>query len=258
MHLLPALKRHPIPMATKFGHCLVLTYALPAAVLEPLLPPGLTLDRYEDFGFVAVALVQTRRMRPSFLPAAFGHDFFLAGYRIFTRYQTAEGRNLRGLRILRSETDRPLMMRAGNLLTHYHYHLAKVSQVESERHLAITIRDMQGALRLQVTADWDDDLPAPLPDGSPFPDSKVARRYAGPLPFTFDYERETHSIVRIQGVRANWNPQSVRVDVGRNAFLEEGPFAGTKPILASAFHVADIPYHWKRGIRERLPALAPV
>jgi len=257
MHLLPALKRHPIPMATEFGHCLVLTYALPSAVLEPLLPPGLTLDRYEDLGFVAVALVQTHRMRPSFLPATFGLDFFLAGYRIFTRYQTTGGRNLRGLRILRSETDRPLMMRAGNLLTHYNYHLVLVSQIETPQSLAITIRDRQGALRLQVCADWGD-LPAPLPDGSPFPDAKAARRYAGPLPFTFDYERETHSIVRIQGIRSKWDPKPVHVQIEKIAFLEEGPFVGTKPILASAFHVADIPYHWKRGIREPLPGLALV
>ena len=55
--------------------------------------------------------------------------------------------------------------------------------------------------------------PAPLPEGSPFPDLKEARKFAGPLPFTFDYEEETHSIVRIQGVRQRWNPEPVAVEV---------------------------------------------
>ena len=52
--MLYALKRHPLPIRAFFRHCLVLTYALPAKLLEPLLPPGLTLDTYQEFGFVAV------------------------------------------------------------------------------------------------------------------------------------------------------------------------------------------------------------
>jgi len=41
-----------------------------------------------------------------------------------------------------------------------------------------------------------------LPQGSPFRDFHQARVYAGPMPFTFDYERQTHSIVVIEGVRS--------------------------------------------------------
>ncbi|MFD0531055.1 hypothetical protein ACFQ1I_37800 [Kitasatospora arboriphila] len=68
------LQRHPVPMRTRFAHSLVLTYALPPDVLQPLLPPGLALDTYTDpggteHGFVAAALVDTRDLRPAFLPA---------------------------------------------------------------------------------------------------------------------------------------------------------------------------------------------
>src|SRR5690348_2150399 len=41
------LQRHPIPMACHFGHGLVVTWALPAQVLDPLIPPGLDLDTYD-------------------------------------------------------------------------------------------------------------------------------------------------------------------------------------------------------------------
>ena len=41
---------------------------------------------------------------------------FFSGYRIFTRYRTTAGRTLRGLRILRSDTDRLSMQLFGNLL----------------------------------------------------------------------------------------------------------------------------------------------
>jgi len=249
--MLYLLKRHPFPVAAHFRHSLVLTYALPAAVLEPLLAPGLTLDRYGEYGFVAIALVQTERLRPACLPAAFGQSFFLAGYRIFARYQTREGRNLRGLRILRSETDSWLIAFFGNLLTHYRYHRVTVTQCETPNEIEIQIHE--GAKkRLHLVAELGVS-PAPLPAGSPFPDLKTARRYAGPLPFTFDYEPETHSIIRVQGVRSHWEPMPIRVTICENAFLQEPPFAEHTPILASAFHVADIPYRWERGIREALP-----
>ena len=74
MHL---LKRHPIPIVAWFEDSLVLTYALPRERLRPLLPPGLELDGLGDFGFLAVALVQTRGLRPAGFPAICGQDFSL-------------------------------------------------------------------------------------------------------------------------------------------------------------------------------------
>ena len=56
--------------------------------------PGIDLV-IPDFGFLAIAMVQTEALRPAFLPACFGRDFFLIGYRIFARYRTRAGRTLR-------------------------------------------------------------------------------------------------------------------------------------------------------------------
>src|SRR4029450_2189263 len=110
------LQRHLLPFKAHFESSLVLAYALPASVLEPFLAPGLVLDTYKGFGFLAIALVQTRNLRPAFLPSPMGISFFLSGYRIFTRYRTQTGLTLRGLRILRSDTSRSSMRLFGNLL----------------------------------------------------------------------------------------------------------------------------------------------
>src|ERR1051326_4912025 len=115
--MLYRFRRHPVSIRAYFRHCLVLTYALPSEVLRPLLPPGLSLDAHGEYGFVAVAMVQTEALRAAFLPSMFGLDFFLAGYRIFTRFTNAAGRTRRGLLILRSDTDRRLMAVAGNSTT---------------------------------------------------------------------------------------------------------------------------------------------
>lgn len=240
-------------MAAFFRHSLVLTYALPAERLRPLLPPGLELDLYGERGFLAIALVQTEGLRPAFVPRALGQDFFLSGYRVFARFKTAAGRTLRGLRILRSDTDKDLMVGFGNLLTHYNYRKCEATLRAAVGALQIQIRTQGAEADLDVSADLAS-RPAPLPPGSPFPDLTEARKFAGPLPFTFDYEKETHAIVVIEAARQHWDPQPVRVEVRRSSFLDQPAFAGA--VLANAFHVQDVPYRWKRGVLERLPGPA--
>jgi hypothetical protein len=250
------LQRHPFPVEAFFRHTLVLTYAYPRSVLEPLLPPGLLLDTYKGFGFLAIALVQTKNLRPAGWPEAFGQDFFLTGYRLFARYRAPSGLWLRGLRILRSDTDRRAMACFGNLLTHYHYRKAEIFWEQKDALLEIQIRTPGAEADLHVLADLSG-KPAPLPPGSPFEDIQSARKFAGPLPFTFDYEAETHSIIRIKGVRRRWNPQPVTVKVIENTFLRREPYCSAEPVLANAFHLEEVPYLWKKGIREPLEGGRP-
>ncbi len=249
--MLYVLKRHPLPVVAHFKFSLVLTYAFPKAALEPLLPPGLTLDAHGDYGFVAVALVQTAQLRPAFLPEVLGQDFFLAGYRIFARYVTPEGRHLRGLRILRSETDNALMMYSGNLLTHYDYQRVRVGVINTSQKLEVQVQhDDQTNLHVVVNRQLEDPS---LPSGGVFADWHEARRFAGPLPYTFDYERETHSIIRIKGVRKGWSPKAVEAQVLENRFVHDPQrFGGATPLFSSAFLIENIPYRWEPGVRAAL------
>jgi hypothetical protein len=245
--MLYLLKRHPIPVAAFFRHSLVLTYALAPETLEPLVPDGLVLDTYQGRAFLAIALVQTEHLRPSFFPAALGRDFFLSGYRIFTRLGSG-AQSRRGLRILRSDTDHRWMVFAGNRLTHYNYRLCQADFEERNGEIHWTIRTPHAEADLEVVAHVDGS-PAALPGGSPFSTLAEARRFAGPLPYTFDYEEPTGAIIGIRAVRQNWNPQPVAVEVRRNTFLEQEPFRSAGPVLANAFYVRDVPYEWQRGRR---------
>jgi len=242
--MLDRLKRHPLAIEAHFRHSLVLTYALPRQLLEPLLPPGLLLDTHGDLGFTAIAVVQTERLRPAFRPASLGLDFFLTGYRIFVRI--ADAPSLRGLYILRSDTDRRTMAVLGNLLTHYRYRLADISMEEREGHLAIRVRTVAHEADLDLVADLTN-TPAPLPPQSPFTDLAEARRYAGPLPYTFDHERSTGSIIAVKATRQRWNPEPITVQVHEASFLDSAVFSGARPVLANAFHVENVPYRWERG-----------
>jgi hypothetical protein len=162
------LKGHPLAMRAYFEQVLVLTYALPERKLWPLLPPGLVLDTYENYGFLAIAMVQTRNMRPRFAPSLTGRDFFLTGYRMFTRYRTPSGKVLRGLRILRSDADGDFTVRWGNRVTHYGYRKADVDYCIGDRLLEVKIHTPSEQADLHVRAHLAKE-PAPLPQGSPFP-----------------------------------------------------------------------------------------
>ena len=239
-----------MPINARFEWSLVLAYAVPPGVLAPLLPPGLVLDTYKNFGFLAVALVHTTDLRPAFVPQGMGIRFFLCGYRIFTRYTMRSGQTLRGLKVLRTDTNHRAMRVFGNILTHYNYWPSswEVQRTDGSCSIQISTPDHRSDLHVEAALQRD----PVLPPGSPFDNFDDARRFAAPLPFTFDYERQTNSIIRVEAVREKWNPRPVSVNVHRNGFLEQDAFRDSGAVLANAFFIENVPYGWRRGIRETL------
>ncbi|MES2997326.1 MAG: DUF2071 domain-containing protein [Verrucomicrobiota bacterium] len=242
------LRSNPFPVEAWFDFSCTLTYALPVEDVAARLPPGLVPDTYDDrFGFLAVAVVQTRRLRPAGLPEFFGHDFVLIGYRFFVRCTLASGRTLRGLYILRSETDKPRMTLLGNFFTKYQYVKTDVKLTRSEN--LLDVADPESGLR--ITADLASEPPLPLPETSPFPDWKTARRFCGPMPFTFSIDRENNRARIVEGRRTHWQPQPVRVGKQVIPWLETAGLSHA--VLANAFVVRDVPYFWEKGRFEPLP-----
>jgi hypothetical protein len=133
------------------------------------------------------------------------------------------------------------------LLTHYRYRKCDVETQREGGTLDIRVTTPDAEADLAVRAFVGAPATEP-PAGSPFPDLKIARKFAGPLPFTFDYEPETRQMVIIEGVREHWDPVPVRVEVSRCTFLEKPPFAAHPVRLANAFFLESVPYRWKRGV----------
>lgn len=241
--MLQTLRKHPFPVTAHFDYSLVLTYAFRPQELETLIPHPLVLDCYnQEWAFVAVAMVNTRSLRPAGFPEFMGSDFFLAGYRIFVRYTSHSGQKLRGLYILKSQTDKLRMRLLGNLFTQYNYSHIKVSQqVEPDG----TISVASPSTGMFVTVQQDNALPVALPRDSPFPDWHAARLFAGPMPFTFTVDRSRREVVIVEGTRSNWKPQPVAVLQATVPALKD--FTQATPILANAFLTRNVPYAWKKG-----------
>jgi uncharacterized protein YqjF (DUF2071 family) len=239
--MLSFLKNHPFAVESFFESSTVLTFAVPKEQLQNLIPECLQLDTFQDkFAFVAVAMVQTKKLRPKGFPKFMGNNFFLIGYRIFVRYTSNAGKNLRGLYILKSETDKRKMEFMGNIFTHYNYTTTDINQSETDG--TKELYSIKSNFKLTLDQAEQD---VSLPENSPFSNWKEARRYAGPLPFTFTYNKETKEVLIIEGVRQNWTPSPLKVIDYDFQFLDTLKLQN--PILANAFVIRNIPYQWKKG-----------
>lgn len=237
------LKNHPFAVDAHFQYSVVLTFAVPADRLEKLIPECLELDTFQNkWAFVAVAMVQTKDLRPSGFPKILGCNFFLTGYRIFVKHVNSKGKRLRGLYIIKSETDQKSMHLLGNIFTHYNYTTTDINLKNTAGQL--NIKSNRSNFHVSITQAND----ASLPVNSPFENWKEARRFAGPMPFTFTYNQHKREVTTIEGVRKNWKPEPVVVNDYHFAFLDD--MAIGEPVLASAFTTTNIPYHWKKGTTE--------
>ena len=235
------LKNHPFAVQAHFDSSIVLTFAIPKEQLQNCIPECLELDVFDNkYAFIAIAMVQTKELRPKGFPKFMGNNFFLIGYRIFVRYTNSEGKRLRGLYILKSETNTKKMEYLGNIFTHYNYTTTDILQ-ETKNGIR-TIKSQKSKFNLKMDSVAEN---VSLPPNSPFADWKEARKFAGPLPFTFTYNEPKKEVLIIQGLRENWIPKPLKVIDYQFDFLKKSNFKNA--ILANAFIIENIPYEWKKG-----------
>lgn len=239
------LKNHPFAVEAFFESSLVLTFSVPKEQLQKLIPECLELDTFQDkWAFLAIAMVQTRSLRPKGFPKFLGNDFFLIGYRIFVRYKNQAGKRLRGLYIIKSQTDKKKMEFFGNLFTHYNYTTTDI-KLSTEGNFK-TIKSEKSKFHITVE---QTEKAIQIPENSPFTDWKDARKFAGPLPHTFTVNSKDKTILTILGVRQNWKPEPVKVESFHFDFLNSLKLQNL--VLANAFEIRNVPYHWEKGKIEK-------
>lgn len=240
-NMLAFLKNHPFAVEAFFKSSIVLTFAVPKEQLETLIPDCLSLDLHDNkWAFIAMAMVDTTDLRPKGFPKFMGNNFFLVGYRVFVRYTNKKGKKLRGLYILKSETNKAQMAFMGNIFTHYNYTKTDITQTLISGKKNIYSNSSKFTISMDTI-----DAKASLPKKSPFQNWKEARRFAGPLPFTFTYNEKNKEVLIIQGVRTNWKPKPIKIDSYHISFFNK--LGLNNPILANAFIIENIPYYWKKG-----------
>jgi len=239
------LKNHPFAVEAFFDSSLVLTFAVPKEQLRNFIPECLELDTFRDkWAFIAVAMVHTSGLRPKGFPNFLGNNFFLIGYRIFVRYTNNAGKRLRGLYIIKSETDKKKMEFLGNIFTHYNYTTTDIQQTIKGNFRTIKSEQSKFKITIEQT-----DNEIQIPKNSPFSDWKDARKFAGPLPHTFTYNPTDKTVLIIEGVRQNWKPEPVKIESYNFEFLNNLKLQNV--VLANVFEIKNVPYHWKKGRIEK-------
>jgi hypothetical protein len=239
------LNNHPFDVSAYFKHSIVLTYSLPKELLIDHIPEPFILDTFQDkFAFVAVAIVETQNLRPSIMPSYFGNNFILIGIRIFVKYININQKKLRGLFILKSQTNKKIMEYLGNCFTKYKYDTIDISlKNENDKFIIVSNKS-----KINILAEIKNEN-IKLPIDSPFQSWSEARRFAGPLPFTFSFDEQKSEVLIVEGVRENWIPKPLQINHEKIGILEEFGFENIK--LASSFIVSEIPYYWKKGKIEK-------
>ena len=128
----------------------------------------------------------------------------------------------------------------GNIFTHYNYTTTDIKNIKNrETHI---IKSSKSKLDIVIN---NSNSGIELPKGSPFSNWEEARRFAGPLPFTFTYNKKAKEMLIIEGVRQNWKPKPIKVESYDIAFLNSLNL--NDYTLANAFIIKNIPYYWKKG-----------
>ncbi|MBI2335390.1 MAG: DUF2071 domain-containing protein [Deltaproteobacteria bacterium] len=251
--MLYLFKRHRFPTKALLREALVLTFALPAALLEPWLAPSLKLETLhrdkKNYGLLYLTLFQMEALRLASLPSWLGKNLFLASYGLLVRYKTKNGKLLRGFRTLRSDTDQRVFSIFGNFFTHDYFQLADARINKNPHLIHIQLKTIYNQANLDLKIKFDHPTTA-LPKGSLFKNEKEAK-LLGDLPnYYLNYERETHSMIVIPMERPQWRTQFVPTEIIRCSFFNQEGFNTSRPILLSSVYAHDIECLWKAGMCE--------
>lgn len=242
--MLIELPKHKFEMKAHFERMVMFTFTVPKEELKSLIPACFELDVLDDkWGMITLAFVKAKGLKPVFLPEFMGNDLIISGYRIFVKYTDKREKRLRGIYIIKSETDSFKIGTFGNVFTNYNFSRSKMELNEFGEKGEVKSNNTG----IEIKYDLGHDA---LPEGSPFNDFKIARRYVGPLPYTFSYDDKKKEVIIVKGERSNWKPLPVKVTSMKIPFLDQFNFSEIK--LANAFELKDIPYKWEKGRKEKL------
>ena len=232
----------PFPVKAWFDTFVVLFFSIDKNKMMEQLPYPLNPDCYKEHALLAVAIVKTKNFRPSFLPSWMGMKFNLVGYRFLSTYQLNETKSIRGLKIIKSQTDQKFMKFFGDKLSQYKFNYNPI-KIETRDDLVI-IEGEGIDIKLRV---HENPSNTPLPTQSVFENWPSARKYAGPLLYTFEINMFQKQISITEGTRKNWTPKPIEVISYDLEFLKQENISSLQPMLSAAFQVTNIPYSWKKA-----------
>ncbi len=231
----PAMRGH-------LQRCWLFTWRTPEAAARPFLPAPFELVTLGGFAFWNVVVCELRDVRPSGLPAYLGIGYRHVAYRLHARVRLATGESVEGIYFVRSDCDRRIVAAAGNHLTDFRFHTARIDIAEASG--SVKAEGANAAFRLR------DEPPASLAAGSPFASPAEAAAFLKYKPCALSHAgANTASLVRVARAESDWKARLVTVEESAWDF-----FKGLDVVPEVCTALAPVDYEWKRAETHRLAA----
>ena len=232
-------QKNPLTVVGHLAQCWLFTYRTSLAAARRLLPAPLEPVEFGGHAYWNIVVSRIAAMRPLGCPAFVGVGYWHVAYRLYARFQPETGAALEGLYFLRSDCDSAPMTLAGNVMTDFNFHRAKISarQRDGANYLRIVSPDTPAYAILQPHA------PSALPPGSPFASLADAAAQLKYKPNGLSLAPGgAVNVVQIVRDEAAWRGRLVTVETAHWAFLDD--YAAHPEIC---YAVAPIDYRWNRA-----------
>lgn len=242
------IPRNAFTVAGSICQCWLFVYRLPVAIAQPLLPAPLRLVTQGGFAFMNIVVCRLSGMRLAPMPASIGLGYWHVAYRLHAWAMRSVGQEIEGLHFLRSDCDRWVMQRAGNLLTDFNFHRSRIRVVDDGASVTGSVDSPDAPAHFHI----DRRQPPALSEGSPFSSLEEAAAFLKYKPYGLSVEgTESLQAVRVRRNEAEWTSCVVSVPEAEWQFL-----AGREAVLELCYEVEPIDYIWERGRSVRVVACA--
>lgn len=229
-------------MKATFQECFLVNFAIDPAALRTLLPKPIQPRLFKNEAYLSIVIARLYRMRPTFVPAAFGVTFNQVVYRV-----VAECKNEKGVFFLRSDADNRFMSFGGELLTNFNFHTSNISTISDQGETEFSVRSSPpiadiSSRFLTASAGYA------LPVSSRFDSLDEAKQFLVELYQAFSINAYTGGPMSVKIRRGEWDIRVVQDKVARYQFMQDGPyFNRTNSRLDSIFYIKDVDYCWQVG-----------
>lgn len=231
--------KNPVTMIGTIDRCWLFAFRTPIAAAKKLLPAPLEPVTRGEWAFWNIVVSHIDAMRPWPLPALAGMSYWHVAYRLYARCYPENAAALEGLYFIRSDCDSSLMSWAGNIMTDFNFHTARIAAQALDGEVDITIdkttADAHARLSLQ-------ERPA-LPANSIFSSLDEAAGFLKYKPNGLSIASNSNvSIVHISRREQDWRYRLVNVKAQQWSFFNDKDVH-----FEICYQVEPIFYRWNRA-----------
>lgn len=231
--------KNALPMQAFIRRCWLSTHRISVDQARSVLPPELEPVTHNGFAYLNTVVARMEVMRPQGLPSFLGMDYWHVGYRIYAKATVSSGTQ-EGLFFLRSDCDRRLLALAGDLLTDFRFHTARIQVKDHGGATSIRVEVPKACARLELSGK----TVTALSPGSAFGTLTEAEAFLKYKPYGLAPAGPGRvNAIPIRRDEAAWKSRPVETLHQQWDFLDA--FPGAAPELV--FEVAPIEYRFGRG-----------